>query len=242
MYADIEKRNERRRERYHEKIQDITYVCKFCGIEYHPKDKRRNQYCTRECADKQRAADKLKRIETEKERKSIKFCPHCGIVHGGKTQSYCSDKCRVELGRLRSRNYKREILKLNYKKSECKCCGKQFEQTLNNSKIYCSEECIKTNASSEARHKRRIRIKQNGRKDYGINLRRLIRKDNNTCHICGYSCDDSDFQITEEGYFIVGDDYPSIDHVIPLSKGGTHTHDNVKLAHFKCNYIKSDNI
>ena len=39
-------------------------------------------------------------------------------------------------------------------------------------------------------------------------------------------------------YFIVGKKYPSIDHVIPLSKGGTHSWDNVKLAHFSCNSAK----
>jgi len=30
----------------------------------------------------------------------------------------------------------------------------------------------------------------------------------------------------------------SIDHIIPLSRGGTHEPDNVQLAHFICNSIK----
>ena len=30
----------------------------------------------------------------------------------------------------------------------------------------------------------------------------------------------------------------SIDHIVPLSKGGTHTKDNVQLAHFLCNSRK----
>jgi 5-methylcytosine-specific restriction endonuclease McrA len=30
----------------------------------------------------------------------------------------------------------------------------------------------------------------------------------------------------------------SLDHVIPLCRGGTHTYDNVQLAHFLCNSIK----
>jgi 5-methylcytosine-specific restriction endonuclease McrA len=37
-----------------------------------------------------------------------------------------------------------------------------------------------------------------------------------------------------------GDSYPSIDHVRPLSKGGTHEWNNVKLAHRKCNWEKRD--
>lgn len=36
--------------------------------------------------------------------------------------------------------------------------------------------------------------------------------------------------------------YPTIDHIIPLSKGGNHTFDNVQCAHFKCNTLKSNKI
>ena len=32
----------------------------------------------------------------------------------------------------------------------------------------------------------------------------------------------------------------TIDHVIPLSKGGTHTWDNVKAAHAYCNFAKAN--
>ncbi|MBF6368413.1 HNH endonuclease [Nocardia puris] len=33
---------------------------------------------------------------------------------------------------------------------------------------------------------------------------------------------------------------PTIDHVIPLSKGGTHEPANCATAHFRCNYTKRD--
>lgn len=32
---------------------------------------------------------------------------------------------------------------------------------------------------------------------------------------------------------------PSVDHVKPLSKGGTHKHSNLKLAHVYCNAVRS---
>lgn len=35
---------------------------------------------------------------------------------------------------------------------------------------------------------------------------------------------------------------PTVDHVIPLAKGGTHTYDNVRCAHFMCNCLKSDRL
>jgi 5-methylcytosine-specific restriction endonuclease McrA len=36
------------------------------------------------------------------------------------------------------------------------------------------------------------------------------------------------------------DEYGSIDHVLPVSKGGTHTWNNVRLAHRGCNMAKRD--
>jgi 5-methylcytosine-specific restriction endonuclease McrA len=32
----------------------------------------------------------------------------------------------------------------------------------------------------------------------------------------------------------------TIEHIVPLSKGGTHTWDNVAPAHYKCNMEKGD--
>ena len=38
----------------------------------------------------------------------------------------------------------------------------------------------------------------------------------------------------------IGRHYPTLDHIIPLSKGGSHTWDNVQLAHMGCNAGKCD--
>lgn len=34
----------------------------------------------------------------------------------------------------------------------------------------------------------------------------------------------------------------TVEHIIPLSKGGTHTWDNVAPAHAKCNFDKGDRL
>lgn len=90
-----------------------------------------------------------------------------------------------------------------------------------------------------ADRKRRHRIRENGKVE-NIRLGQLIVRDNNVCYLCNERCDREDYTITSDGYFIVGETYPSIDHVVPISKGGTHTWDNVKLTCFSCNTIKSD--
>jgi 5-methylcytosine-specific restriction endonuclease McrA len=35
---------------------------------------------------------------------------------------------------------------------------------------------------------------------------------------------------------------PTIDHIVPLSKGGLHCRDNVQTAHFRCNCRKTDRL
>ena len=46
------------------------------------------------------------------------------------------------------------------------------------------------------------------------------------------------FYINENGVIICGNNYPSIEHIKPAALGGSHTWDNVKLAHRRCNSLK----
>lgn len=78
--------------------------------------------------------------------------------------------------------------------------------------------------------------------DKSIQLKALIERDNNICHICGDSCDTEDVYLNENGKKICGEKYPTIDHVIPRSKGGRHMWSNVKLAHKRCNVIKGNRV
>ena len=57
--------------------------------------------------------------------------------------------------------------------------------------------------------------------------------------MCGGTCDWNDKE-ERDGTVVVGKLYPSVEHIIPVSKGGTHTWDNVRLAHHYCNAIKND--
>jgi len=34
--------------------------------------------------------------------------------------------------------------------------------------------------------------------------------------------------------------YPTVDYIKPVSNGGTHSWDNVQLAHMGCNMVKSN--
>lgn len=72
-----------------------------------------------------------------------------------------------------------------------------------------------------------------------VNWEVIYRRDGNKCHICGKAVNKRDFKRTSEGRFVAGPNYPTVDHVIPKSKGGSHDLSNLKLAHKICNARKS---
>lgn len=121
---------------------------------------------------------------------------------------------------------------------KCDECNSTFGSTTRKRKL-CSKACNnrRNNRLKELR-KRKARI--NGKVDYSITIEKVIQKEKNVCYLCGGQCDSTDFTIDDRGSFIVGKNYPSIEHVVAISKGGTHTWDNVKLAHHYCNSIKND--
>lgn len=55
------------------------------------------------------------------------------------------------------------------------------------------------------------------------------------CEICGEPCDP-----TDKRWGVCGPFYPSVDCIVPMSKGGGYTWDNVQLAHCICNMAKKD--
>lgn len=129
----------------------------------------------------------------------------------------------------------------------CKECGQTFSYRTycmiegvpedNISKVvFCSDRCRRRHTSRlHGRGKHIRRAKKYGVEcDRSITLEKLIEKKGLSCSICGLTC------------FYSGDSnadlYPSIDHIIPLSRGGGHTWENVQVAHRICNTIKNDQV
>lgn len=231
--------------------------CKLCGKEFTPQHWRR-LYCSEECSAQAARINDLRRwhkahphAQPEK-----KICVICGseFIPRREGQVTCSNKCRKKYVWYDGRTgVDREVYKAqkraeadkarsntrrkNHPPKEriwysrtCKVCGKEF-RTLNPSQVTCSKECSKK--LSYARKQHRIPKEQIVDKD--ITLEALYRRDSGVCYLCGGFCDWNDRDAVNN---IVGDSYPSIDHVIPVARGGLHAWNNVRLAHFKCNLGK----
>ena len=121
----------------------------------------------------------------------------------------------------------------------CKECGEEFK-TKRKEQVYCSHKCNKkANRHGCWRRERRLKTEDVDSSPLGnITLMKLIFRDNNTCYLCGEKCDPFDTKRVN-GRTQIGSLYPTIEHVIPVCKGGRHTWDNVKLAHMKCNAYKA---
>lgn len=173
-------------------------------------------------------------------------CPECKQKEIEKqkieTQERREERQReFKVQREQERQVKRERQKKEKIKNNtftCKECGKKFIHIKQGKKKFCSKECARKNA-----HRNRIpkekRIPKDRIIDKDITLMSLYKRDMGVCYLCGEKCNYSDY-VVKNGTVICGDWYPSIDHVIPASKGGEHSWKNVKLAHRRCNYLKSD--
>lgn len=99
-------------------------------------------------------------------------------------------------------------------------------------------ECARARYLLE-RVKRRAKIKTG---DNTISLQRLWERDEGTCYLCG---DRTDLPSVWYGWNSRAHwmpKAPTIDHIKALANGGTHTWDNVALAHNCCNSEKSDTL
>lgn len=63
-----------------------------------------------------------------------------------------------------------------------------------------------------------------------VNPRAIFESDQYQCQLCGK-------QLHPHTSW-PSPDYPTLDHIVPLSKGGPHTQDNVQTACYRCNVIK----
>jgi 5-methylcytosine-specific restriction endonuclease McrA len=60
-----------------------------------------------------------------------------------------------------------------------------------------------------------------------VSYRRIVERDGMVCHLCGNA---------------VATHELSYDHIVPISRGGRHAEDNIKVAHRLCNVRRGNKL
>ena len=148
-------------------------------------------------------------------------------------QKWLAEQERLKQEQMEQTRKRREAEKeANHRFGECVVCGSQYE-TYNPAQKTCCTKCSRKLANARKQN----RIPKEQMIDSDITLEALYRRDSGVCYLCGKQCDWDDKDGNK-----VGPNYPSIDHLIPVARGGLHAWSNVRLAHFKCNVDKSDTL
>lgn len=206
-------KQQHRNERSRAKYIHVTYVNTCQECGTEFVANRRKQYCSEQCKNKHKYEQQI-------------------IRKWGSVNEWQEEMRKRKATAIQDREAKAEAKKIWYE-GTCVVCGAEFK-TLNPAQKTCSKECGKR--LRNARKQKRIPKEQIVDKD--ITLEALYRRDSGVCYLCGKVCDWTD----KRSENIVGGNYPSIDHIIPIARGGLHSWSNVRLAHFNCNVAKSDSL
>jgi hypothetical protein len=111
----------------------------------------------------------------------------------------------------------------------CRECGNVFTPRYRDKRRgFCSDRCDDALNYRVARGIRRARLR--GVTHERINPREIFARDGWRCQLCGTRV----HRRRKAPHPLA----PSLDHIVPLSLGGTHTRANVQLAHVGCNTRK----
>jgi len=224
-------------------------VCKNCGMVYLPKETGRDQFCGNKCKWVFNGAQRRKQTickkcgaefnwwETEKRSKEFcselcektwpeKICVGCGKKFvGHQNTKWCSEKCFYELKKDRylenQRDKYRQSRGLEIKEKICEECGQLFTPENLYQIRFCSNKCGEKNAKQN--RNQLIRYRSYGR----VYPDKIWLRDGGICQICKTKVDRTKKAPHPKSV--------SLDHIVPISKGGTHEMSNLRLAHFLCN-------
>lgn len=145
-------------------------------------------------------------------------CANCGqqfVTRQGETRM-CSDPI-CQYVRTRGSNHSRIYTKT------CMWCSRPFI-TSQPSQVRCSAACVKQWATAH---------KGDNPRPWRVHAMHVYNRDSWVCHLCGLptlkAWDPNDI-----------DHSPSLDHIIPRSKGGSDDPSNLATAHFRCNARRSN--
>lgn len=124
------------------------------------------------------------------------------------------------------------VTKSKAQERPCAHCGRPHKRDAH--ARYCSDRC----ASLANRQSPTMRLTQHVRKQGALIVEEVdpevvYQRDKGTCYLCLKPVDPA----AQPGPWNA-----TVDHVVPISKGGEHSYANVRLAHNRCNSLKNDSM
>lgn len=231
-----------------DKIRGYKY-CKHCGEEFYRDHLERYDYCSKECSLYHRFGTPEEREKSKQVKKATKLikkvCLWCDqeFETNMPQKMCCSKNCSYEYqNKIKREQWANEYLPREF---YCMECGeKVITQVGITNSVFCSERCSERNNKRKQNKKNRHSYNQVYKKRRKKQIQEnfvepvyydhIYKRDGGVCQICGLMVHDHiDKNNTWGG---------TIDHIIPLSKGGKHHPDNCQLAHRICNSLKSDSM
>lgn len=220
--------------------------CAGCRVTFTPKKTgNKGLYCSRSCAFTH-AAKWIKNGEPKREPKpqfcrvyfpSCRFC-RCAFTARHAARMVCSDRCAADQAKTSSAA--RTVANRAAIKRACRCCEKMFTPQHQANERFCSDECKRTHSAclpsaraAKAIAKAKRNAKQKLTAVQSIDPYTIFRRDNWRCRACGCGT-----PLSLRG--TNADNSPELDHVVPLSRGGQHTMDNLQTLCRLCNIFKAD--
>jgi 5-methylcytosine-specific restriction endonuclease McrA len=213
------------------------YQCEGCGktcypVQPNPRDKSRraNRWCSRGKACKPKFTG-----ETLNPFYRVK-CVGCGTARlrkkGGRYRCQECYRRKASVDHLEKAKAKHEA-----RRFDCRECGTSVVREYGDKrKVFCSDRCSRRWSVRErgrrVGHGHRARARYFGVPYEPVNIKKVYERDGYKCRICGGRID---MKANTPAH-----NSKSIDHIIPMSRGGGHLWANVQAAHFGCNARKGD--
>ena len=182
------------------------------------------KYCSNGCRDRWHHQNKKNKLPN-------KECAICHKPFFGWANAQC---CSLDCSSIQSAM----THKANGQQRECVVCGKTFwVDSSHLDSLGCSKRCTQSlyrkNNGDKCRDKvQRYNAKKNGNTIEQFNPLLIYERDNWTCQICGKKV-----KRNGKAHHPL---QPSIDHIIPISLGGSHSRLNVRCTHLNCNLTRGN--
>lgn len=198
-----------------------------CVIDGCDKPRKGRGWCAMHYSKFQRFGDPNHRNRGEV-RDGKRICPQCG--DDKPADDFHRSWCR-QCGAKWMQNKRSRVAKDDFPSVLCMVCGRSFTPRNGHRVLACSPVCAtRRRRMSDVETTRRYRARKRSVTVEQFTDRAVYERDKWICQICRLPIElsaDLPRRLS-----------PSIDHIVPLSKGGAHSFSNCQAAHVGCNASK----